>query len=550
MNEGNVSSQKRRPFKKMWFVLLLLLPTLFSVLLFRIVNNNVTDSSENIYNIKLFDLEGNTLAEEKNLILEAEKDGIISIFFPITENLTTKEQIPEAVDRTKGFIAVVDYMDVKNEYTLYFSLEDMAGYCVFNGESYRLSDTDTRKILTSTFSQSLYENAKIPQLFTISGEPIIPQSVWWSYSMVSGDYAMVKDAKVTSDLIVYDMSGALGLSFDKAPSECNITITKDQQTVYNGAYEDISQLSFEKGDLLHIYIAADWLYSSSAEYYGNATYSFNVTISDRAEFYLTDDTYAINSVCGIFCYNVKDASKIIFECTPSLPIGPEFNVSGSTTFALFPIPKETEVGKYKITLTYGAASEEFTLNIIEDDASAYVESNIEKNKIDKAFKNSVVKGIDDLKRFADDNSNGEKLFFGEFLELSKLGAYKASKFGDVYNNPYREYYSEGNEYRFLDQTGVRVPVLNSGQVIKTGYNEQLGNYVIVSHGCGLSTWYAHLSNIDVIVGSYVVKGETLGKTGTTGLSEAENVVVFAFLYGRFIDPSEICGKSFDGMPNQ
>ena len=95
-----------------------------------------------------------------------------------------------------------------------------------------------------------------------------------------------------------------------------------------------------------------------------------------------------------------------------------------------------------------------------------------------------------------------------------------------------------------------MPVLNSGQVIKTGYNEQLGNYVIVSHGCGLSTWYAHLSNIDVIEGSYVVKGETVGKTGTTGLSEAENVVVFAFLYGSFIDPSEICGKSFDGMPNQ
>ena len=550
MKEGNESSKKRRPFKKMWLVLLLLLPTFLSVWIFQIANNNANDSSGNIYNIKLFDLAGNTVAEEKNLIVEAEKDGIISIFFPITENLTTKEQIPQAVDRTKGFVAIVDYMNVKNEYTLYFSLEDMSGYCIFNGESYRLEEADTRKFLTSSFSQSLYANAEIPQLFTISGEPIIPQSVWWSYAVASGDYAMAKDAKVTSDLIVYDMSGALGLSFDKVPSECNITITKNQQTVYNGSYEDISQLSFEKGDLLHIYIAADWLYSRSSECYGSVTYSFKVTISDRAEFYLTDDTYAINSVCGIFCYNVKDASKIVFECMPALPIEPEFNVSGGTTFALFPIPKETEVGKYKITLTYGAASEEFTLNIIEDDASAYVESNIEKNKIDKAFENSVVKGIDDLKRFADDNSNGEKLFYGEFLDLSKLGAYKTSNFGDVYNNPYKEYHSEGNEYRFLDQTGVRVPALNSGQVIKTGYNEQLGNYVIVSHGCGLSTWYAHLSNIDVIEGCYVVKGESIGKTGTTGLSEAENVVVFAFLYGRFIDPSKICGKSFDGMPNQ
>ena len=32
---------------------------------------------------------------------------------------TTKEQIPQAVDRTKGFVAMVDYMNVKNEYTFF-----------------------------------------------------------------------------------------------------------------------------------------------------------------------------------------------------------------------------------------------------------------------------------------------------------------------------------------------------------------------------------------------------------------------------------------------
>ena len=245
MQEVNMSEKKRKPFRKIWFVLLLLLPTFFSALLFYVIYNNVNYSSGNVYDIKLFDLEGNQVAEEKNFIVDAQKDGIISLFFPITENLTVKAQIPEFIDRTKGFVATVDYMNVKNEYRFYFSIEDMIGYCIFNGESYKLADIDTRKFLTSSFSESLYASADLPELYTISGEPITPKTVWWSYATATGDYAIANDITVTSDIVVYDMSGALGLSFDKVPSECYITITKDKKIVYEGDYEDISQLSFE-----------------------------------------------------------------------------------------------------------------------------------------------------------------------------------------------------------------------------------------------------------------------------------------------------------------
>ena len=163
MQERNTSEKKGIIFRKIWFVLLLLLPTIFSALFFYVIYNNINYSSGNVYDIKLFDLEGNKIAEEKNFIVDAEKDGIISLFFPITENLTAEADIPEFLDRTKGFVASVDYMNTKNEYIFYFSIEDMIGYCVFNGENYKLADTDTRKFLTSSFSESLYVNADIPQ---------------------------------------------------------------------------------------------------------------------------------------------------------------------------------------------------------------------------------------------------------------------------------------------------------------------------------------------------------------------------------------------------
>lgn len=550
MQETKTLEKKSKPFKKVWLVLLLLLPTLLSFFLFYVIFNNAKNLSGDIYNIRLSDLEGNIIAEERNLISDAPKDGVISLFFPITENLTAKVQIPEFIDRTKGFVATVDYMDEKNEYIFYFSIEDMLGYCIFNGESYKLADIDTRKFLTSTFSQSLYDSAVIPQLYTISGEPIIPKAAWWSYAMASGDFKMARNIKLTSDVLIYDMSGALGLSFDRIPSECNITIAKDKKIVYEGGYEDLSQVSFEKGDLLRINIDANWLYGQTVDCYGNISYSFDVKISDRAEFYLSDDSFAVNSLCGIFCYNVKDASKIVFESTPALPIKPEFTLFQGQGIALVPVTNEINTGEYKFTLAYGATTEEFVINITEGAAGANVDIVVDQFTVQKAFDKAVVSDIEATRRFVADNSNGEKLFYGEFLNYGSLGAIKRSGYGDVYNNPYKTYYSEGSEYLFGGQMDTRISALNSGKVIKTGYNDQLGNYVVISHGCGIATWYAHLSTVDVVEGSYVVKGETLGKTGKTGLSDTENVYILVTLSGELIDPATICGKSFDADKNE
>ena len=545
MQEANIVEKKSKPLKRVWFVLLLLLPTILSFVLFYVIYNNVKDSSADIYHIRLTNFEGTVVAEERKLISDAQKDGIIALFFPITENLNTKAQIPEFIDRTRGFAATVDYMNEKNEYIFYFSVEHMVGYCIFKGESYKLADVDARKFLKSPFSQSLYDSAELPQLYTISGEPITPKTAWWSYAMASGDYTMARNLNLTGDIVVYDMSGALGLSFDRKPSECNITIVKDKKIVYEGGYEELSHLSFEKGDILRINIDANWLYGQSADCYGNISYSFDVKISDRADFYLIDDSYTVNSLCAIFCYNVKDASNIVFEATPALPTKPQFTISHGQGIALVPITKEMSTGEYKLTLTYGAATEEFVINITEGSELADIDIDVDQFTIQKAFDNAVLDDIETVRKFVLDNSNGEKLFSGEFLDYEALGATKRSGFGDVYNTPYKTYYSEGSEYVFVSQTDTRISALNSGKVIKTGYNAQLGNYVVVSHGCGLATWYAHLSTVDVVEGSYVVKGETLGKTGKTGLSDTKNVYILVTLWGELIDPAAVCGKAFD-----
>lgn len=66
--------------------------------------------------------------------------------------------------------------------------------------------------------------------------------------------------------------------------------------------------------------------------------------------------------------------------------------------------------------------------------------------------------------------------------------------------------------------GSAVHAAKSGTVIISQYSNSYGNFVVISHGDGNSTLYAHMSARLVSVGDYVVQGETIGKTGSTGHS--------------------------------
>ena len=61
----------------------------------------------------------------------------------------------------------------------------------------------------------------------------------------------------------------------------------------------------------------------------------------------------------------------------------------------------------------------------------------------------------------------------------------------------------------------------SGRVLLTnssGWGGGYGNYVVIDHGGGMSTLYAHMSIVKVSVGQYVTQGDVIGVTGNTGAS--------------------------------
>ena len=70
----------------------------------------------------------------------------------------------------------------------------------------------------------------------------------------------------------------------------------------------------------------------------------------------------------------------------------------------------------------------------------------------------------------------------------------------------------------IGRVGYTSPVYaaKAGTVIVATRSSSYGNYVVISHGTGNTTLYAHMSSIKVSVGTYVQQGQTIGITGSTG----------------------------------
>ena len=85
--------------------------------------------------------------------------------------------------------------------------------------------------------------------------------------------------------------------------------------------------------------------------------------------------------------------------------------------------------------------------------------------------------------------------------------------------------------------GASFVAANDGVVVKAGYNEAYGNMVIIDHGGGIQTLYAHGSEIMVNVGDVVKKGETVVlKVGSTGYSTGAHAHFEVRINGKTVDP--------------
>lgn len=91
------------------------------------------------------------------------------------------------------------------------------------------------------------------------------------------------------------------------------------------------------------------------------------------------------------------------------------------------------------------------------------------------------------------------------------------------NHPVTGKYSLHTGVDLRASTGTKVYAANKGSVTTSGYSSAWGNYIIISHGGGITTLYAHLSKRSVSKGDTVKQGDIIGYSGNTGYSTAPHL---------------------------
>ncbi len=86
--------------------------------------------------------------------------------------------------------------------------------------------------------------------------------------------------------------------------------------------------------------------------------------------------------------------------------------------------------------------------------------------------------------------------------------------------------------------GDGVAAVHSGTVRKVGFDDANGNYVVLSHGDGITSIYIHLAEVCVSAGQNVPKDSIIGTVGSTGISTGPHIHFEIKENGVSVDPAK------------
>ena len=132
-----------------------------------------------------------------------------------------------------------------------------------------------------------------------------------------------------------------------------------------------------------------------------------------------------------------------------------------------------------------------------------------------------------------------RLWSGPFVQLGNSQV--EASFAD-----HRTYFYKGKEvdqqvhlgFDLAVTSRVAIVAANAGTVVNASWLGIYGNCVIIDHGMGVQSLYGHLSSFDVKLGDSVTKGQTIGRSGMTGLAGGDHLHFTMLVGGHPVNPVE------------
>jgi len=87
-------------------------------------------------------------------------------------------------------------------------------------------------------------------------------------------------------------------------------------------------------------------------------------------------------------------------------------------------------------------------------------------------------------------------------------------------------------------TGTKIRACESGKVTTAGWVSGYGYCVIIDHGNGMVTLYAHMSKLHCMKSQRVLRGQVIGEVGNTGNSTGPHLHLEVRVNGKYMDPEK------------
>ena len=194
--------------------------------------------------------------------------------------------------------------------------------------------------------------------------------------------------------------------------------------------------------------------------------------------------------------------------------------------------KEVELANMKIELGYRLEAKQGLLDQLyadeEEYKKAYEKAEADEKKIQKQLQEQAAK---EAKNGTQTKYTGTGRFVWPCPASTRITSPYGYRIHPVYKTKkFHAGIDIGAGY------GSNIVAAESGTVTVATYGSGYGKYVVVSHGSGITTLYAHCSSLLVKVGDKVSRGQVIAKVGSTGVSTGNHLHFEVRINGSTTDP--------------
>lgn len=504
---------------------IMLLPSIVAVLSYTNAQKNpVTRTS--VSKLEVISPEGSVFSFDKST---TGGESMLNCFFNMNEQAETVPSLLSPVSEYKVFSATYQSYNKSSRYTYFFTQDPAnAFYRSDDGKYYRIASETAGQFLATEYAACLFPSAAQPTLYVGDGIKVLPQMQLWKFLGYNGEYF---DSVVETEesVVKCDVTGGLQLQFDVVPDHLFVTMKNEKgETVHEDVLDKIDPSLFSDNTVYDVTVIAKWYQTEERSNYGEATYYFQANVLSPAVFYLNTTETEYGNFVVVSAKNIVDPTQIRFQADPPIEFSPVFFEYGDYHHALIPFSMACEeqndgASEYNLTFSYG-------------DVDQLLRLNVSQRKISKAYQNTSLEKINTYRSSAALTSFAETmrqpftnlltdLYWMEDNMLTVPVSGRKIKVGYgleiVLSHAKISYRHEGVNYTVQ----ANDPVLSClpGKVVYVGETTLSGNTVVIDHGGGLKSLYAHLSSTAATVGDVVEKGQIIGIVGKTGFCDGRTL---------------------------